>query len=226
MRSRSSMSKVSLKLIVLMLLLAFAANSAEAARPESFNGQGDPIKIAPTKAEAPHPFTIIDTPSARLVDGSMAVFKKDGRETVVDLITHRPYTTARGMLPESMKSGDYVVYFRLPDGHEVLVGPFLVDDKSTAEPIISPTSGPPGTQFTITDPEGRMKYARRIMIFREGQAPIEGQRLSFAWFSIDGTTAKAWIPMDLISGTYYITVHNGDPATNPPLFKAFMFEVT
>ena len=38
------------------------------------------VKIAPTQAEAGHPFTIIDTSQSRLIDGSVAVFKSDGLE--------------------------------------------------------------------------------------------------------------------------------------------------
>ena len=60
------------------------------------------LKIAPTEAEPGHPFTIIDTPAKRIVDGSVAVFRFFGIETVLPLRTHKPYNTAQSRLASRM----------------------------------------------------------------------------------------------------------------------------
>lgn len=76
-----------------------------------------PTKIVPTDGAPPgHPFTIIDTPGGRLVDGVKAVFKSGGgTETLVDeLNTHKPWKTAQGTVPSGLAPGDYDVGIRPP----------------------------------------------------------------------------------------------------------------
>lgn len=84
--------------IALVLTIALLVSGTSAVLAAS---QGQ-TKIAPTEAAAPHPFTIIDTPDGRLVDGSVAVFRLNGVETVIPLKTHKPYNTAQGNLPAGM----------------------------------------------------------------------------------------------------------------------------
>jgi hypothetical protein len=62
-------------------------------------------KVAPTQAEPGHPFTLIDTGLARLVDGSEAIFRLGGIQVVIPLDTHNPYNTAQGRLPRDMGGG-------------------------------------------------------------------------------------------------------------------------
>ena len=185
-------------------------------------------KIAPKKGELGHPFTIVDTPEHRLIDGTKAVFKLEGAETVVDLRTHKPHSTAQGVLPQGMSGGEYTVFIRQPDGTEIEIGLFtvLAPVAEPTVPSISPTSGPIVTSFTITDPSGRMYLADRIIFTPEGEAPEEGTVVSDAWFSLDGKTATGMVPVTLASGPYFVTVHMGDPTTNSPLFNGLRFDVT
>ena len=53
-----------------------------------------PTKIVPTLAEPVHPFTLIDTPEGRLMDGTVAVFTFNGASTEVSLETHKSDKTA------------------------------------------------------------------------------------------------------------------------------------
>jgi hypothetical protein len=86
-----------------------------------------PTKIVPTDgAEPGHPFTILDTPAGRLVDGCQAVFNLGGSQTTIDLRTHRPYKTAKGEIPADMGGGDYQVSIRCPDSTEFEIGTFMV----------------------------------------------------------------------------------------------------
>jgi hypothetical protein len=60
------------------------------------------------------------------VDGSVAVFRLNGAETIIALNTHKPYKTVQGAIPEGMGGGTYEVYVRMPDGTEFFVGMFKV----------------------------------------------------------------------------------------------------
>ena len=81
-------------------------------------------KIAPTEAEPGHPFTIIDTPEGRLIDGSVVVFKLDGLEVVLPGRTHKPFNTMQSRLAPDMFNGEYSVFVRQPDGTEFEIGLF------------------------------------------------------------------------------------------------------
>jgi hypothetical protein len=83
-------------------------------------------KIAPIQAKAGHPFTIIDTPQKRLIEGSVAVFRLGGQEVVLPGRTHKPYNTMHGRLAPDMFGGDYTVWVRQPDGAEIEIGSFTV----------------------------------------------------------------------------------------------------
>jgi hypothetical protein len=105
----------------------------------------------------------------------------------------------------------------------VTVGGVIVPEV-VVQPYIEPTSGIVGTSFTIYDPQGRMIFADRIIFSPLGEPPEQGYYVSDALFSEDGTTATGTIPSPLFPGTYYITVHQGDPLINPPLFTSIAFE--
>jgi hypothetical protein len=83
-------------------------------------------KIAPTVAGPGHPFTIIDTPEGRLIDGSVAVFKLGGLEVVLPGRTHKPHNTMQGRLAPDMIGGEYTVFVRQPNGSEFEIGLFTV----------------------------------------------------------------------------------------------------
>lgn len=183
-------------------------------------------KIAPTKGEPGHPFTIIDTPERRLIDDSKAVFKLDGSETVVDLRTHKPHATAQGELPQGMPGGEYYVFIKQPDGTEIEIGLFtvLAPVAEPTTPSITPTWGDPGSTFTITDPKGRMSGADRIIFAVAGAAPEAGMEAINVWFSSDGETATGEVPYAIAPFLPHdVTVHAGDPTINPPIFNALEF---
>src|SRR5689334_12955907 len=117
-----------------------------------------PVKIAPTQAEPSHPFTLIDTPEGRLVDGSVARFTLNGKTTEVALQTHKPFKTAQGALPPGLSGGKYDVRVHRPDDTELAIGVFLVEAPAAAptEPSIEPTAGFAGDAFSVTDEQGRM----------------------------------------------------------------------
>ncbi len=167
-----------------------------------------PTKIVPTDGAGPgHPFTIVDTPEGRLVDGTKAVFKKDGSETLADLRTHSPYKTAKGSLPESLSGGSYTVYFKVPSGDEFFVGPFTVTDEPVMEPSIEPSEGLRGTAFTITDPYGRIAPGSVALFYKLGQDPqIEGINADGIIISPDGTTLSGYVPGAALSGENHIWV--------------------
>ena len=184
-------------------------------------------KIAPTKGEPGHPFTIINTPEHRLIDGSKAVFKLGDAEVVIDLRTHKPYSTAQGVLPLDITGGDYTVFCRQPDGTVIEIGMFkvLAPVAEPTQPSISPTIGEPTTTFTITDPQGRMIVANLIILTPEGESPEQGLPVTDAWFSPDGKTATGTIPPTAQTGQNFISVHANAP-TEPPLFNALAFTVS
>ncbi len=203
----------------IMLTLMLSAGSVVA---DSGN-----TKIAPTEAAPPHPFTIIDTPYARLVDGSVAVFKLNGAETIIPLNTHKPYKTAQGVIPEGMGGGTYDVYVRMPDGTEFFVGTFTVDAPviTPAVPTISPTFGAPGSAFTITDPDGRIGPSDLAIFYSEGSDPAGGTPATNVIVGADGATLTGGVPGTCAPQTqYYVTVR---PAFDQPArFNDLAFLVT
>src|SRR3989304_4376070 len=76
------------------------------------------LKVAPT-ARGPEPgppVPITDPPTRRMVDGSVALFRFFGIETVLPLRTHKPYNTAQSRLPSRRYGGGYTGSPRPPDG--------------------------------------------------------------------------------------------------------------
>lgn len=183
-------------------------------------------KIAPTEAAPPHPFTIIDTPDGRLVDGSVAVFKFNGAETILPLNTHKPYKTAQGAIPAGMGGGIYEVFVRLPGGTEFFVGTFTVIAPAiiTEPPSISPTSGSPGTPFTLYDPQGRMATAQLVVFTPFGQSFDNGALVIGPVFSADGTTVSGRVPATAEPAPSLVTVHQVSQL-DPPLFNGLAYTV-
>jgi hypothetical protein len=207
--------------LVITLVIAggfFGASAVNAA------GQ---TKIAPTEAAPPHPFTIIDTPNGRLVDGSVAVFRLNGTEMVIPLKTHKPWNTAKGMLPADMGGGDYEVSVRQPGGTEFVVGMFkvLAPVVEPTVPTISPTSGAPNSTFTIYDPLGRMQPGDTAVFYMEGSDPMLGQPALNVVVSADGKTLTGYVSAGCPPQTpHYVTVR---PAIDlPARFNDLAFFVT
>ncbi len=185
-----------------------------------------PVKIAPTRAAPPHPFELIDTPEGRLVDGTVAVFDLNGVKSEIPLRTHSPYKTAHGDLPANLPGGDYLVSFKTPSGEEFEVGPFKVigPPPEPTVPTIEPTSGPVGTLITITDPQGRLTGADRIMFTQPGN-PFETGTPAGEFQFVSATEVKGKVPQaDEVP--HDVTVHAGDPTLNEPLIDVLGFEIT
>jgi len=183
-------------------------------------------KIAPTEAEPLHPFNIIDTAERRLVEGCVAVFVLDGVETVIPLDTHKPWNTAKGMLPEGMGGGDYEVFVRTPDGDEFYVGTFNVIAQVTpSEPYIYPTSGAPGSWFVIYDPQGRIQQGDLAVFYVEGTDPAYGNPAENVVVSSDGKIMTGNIPGGAVRGTqHYVSVRLTQ--NSPSRFSDLAFYVT
>ena len=117
--------------------------------------------------------------------------------------------------------------FGLKDGRTLPIK-FRIEDGAIVQPTqpsIDPAFGPVLTQFTVTDPDGRMIIADRVIITPDGDAPDEGFVVSEVSFSADGRTVTGRVPVTMASGLFYVTVHAGDPNANPPLFNGLAFEV-
>jgi len=182
------------------------------------------LKIAPTEAEPGHPFTIIDTPTQRIVDGSVAVFRFFGIETVLPLRTHKPYNTAQSRLASRMYGGVYTVSLRQPDGTEFEIGPFTVLGPSAPPPFIEPDLGPPGTAFTITDYLARIESGDLAIFYAEGTDPAtQGVAVSVN-VSPDGTTMTGAVPGGAAQGVQnFVSVR---PLGGPSRFGDLAFFVT
>lgn len=164
-------------------------------------------KIVPTDgAEPGEPFTIIDTPDGRLVDGSVAVFKLSGSERTVPLRTHKPFNTAQRRLPTDMGGGLYDVFVRQPSGTEFPVGTFLVIAPVLGEPFIEPicefvvSVDLLRTLFTIADPKGRMQQGDTAIFYPEGSDPTLGHLADNVSISADGTTLTGLVPLNVAEG--------------------------
>jgi hypothetical protein len=184
-----------------------------------------PTKIAPTKAETGHPFTIIDTPEKRLVDGSVAVFKLDGLETVLPLRTHKPYNTAQGRIDPNMYGGDYSVFVRQPNGTEIEIGLFTVLGPTAPPPFIVPDIGEPGDPFTITDALGRMQIGDLAVFYAEGSDPAtQGVPADYVIISADGTELTGNVPASAVAGQNFVSVRPS--LSDPSHFGDLGFFVT
>ncbi len=184
-----------------------------------------PTKIAPAEAVPPHPFTLIDTPSGRLVDGCVALFALNGQTTEISLRTHKPYVSAQGQLADGLAGGQYDVSVRQPDGNVIAIGPFSVPGSSTtpSTPAVDPTSGPTLSPFVITDPAGRMQSGDVCLFYPEGTDPQLGIAASID-ISADGTKLTGTVPGSLDAGPYFITVRPS--TTQDPRFGDLAFAVT
>ena len=163
------------------------------------------VKIAPNKAYQGHPFTIVDTPQGRLTDGSVAVFILDGIETTISLRTHKPGKTAQGELPQDLPPGVYQVIIRKMDETEFAIGQFEVREKPS-NPYITPSEGPSGTRFTITDPKGRMKSGDLVVFYYKGTDPNLGVPAKDVIVSADGTTLTGTVNIGVEPGKNGVSV--------------------
>jgi hypothetical protein len=91
-------------------------------------------------------------------------------------------------------------------------------------PSIEPTTGAPGTSFTIRDEQGRMLGATIIVFFPEGAGPNDGQLVSDVSISTDGKTATGTVPRNLGSTLHFVTIHVGT-LDDRPVFEALAFQV-
>ncbi|MDH3688362.1 MAG: M23 family metallopeptidase [Gammaproteobacteria bacterium] len=158
-------------------------------------------KIAPTQAEAGHPFTIIDTPKRRLIGGSVAVFKLGGLEVLLSGRTRKPYNTMQGRLAPDMFGGEYTVFVRQPDGTEFEIGLFTVLGPTAPPPSIAPDIGAPGDAFTINDPLARMQSGDLAVFYAEGTDPaIDGVSDDSVVVSPDGTSLSGNVPAGAAQG--------------------------
>jgi len=202
-------------LVVLGILMSsglVAADSGGVPPPHA-----DPTKIVPTDgAEPGHPFTIIDTGQRRLTDGCQAVFKLGGSETVVDLRTHKPYNTAKGIVPD-VGGGDYTVFVRQADGTEFEIGLFTVTGEPVPmEPYVEPTVVQRNQYFTLTDPQGRMDPGDDLRLVPPNSGFDSGTVPDNLVISPDGTTATARIPQLIAPGEYTVEVR--EPGAPVPVF--------
>jgi hypothetical protein len=181
------------------------------------------LKVAPTQAEPGHPFTLIDAPNQRIVDGSLAVFRLFGLETIVPLRTHKPYNTAQGRLSSNMFGGVYTVLLRQPNGNELEVGDFTVLGPSASPPFISPDVGPRGTPFVVTDALARIQAGDVAVFYPEGMDPSQGA-LAPGTVSVDGRTLSGTVPNGAVQGAQnFVSVR---PAEGASRFGDLGFFVT
>lgn len=188
-----------------------------------------PTKIAPTEAEPGKPFTVIDTPHGRLVNGTVAIFRTaQAPQITIPLRTHAPGMTAQGRLPSNITPGTYSVSFRLPNGTEVSLGTFKVlGIVGPTEPTITPVCTLVMSNFAIADSLGRMTTADRIIFSAQGEGPDHPNAVTVAdaVFSFDGQTATGTVPSILQPAMYEVFVFDADPSLSPPLFNALLFLV-
>lgn len=179
-----------------VLVVSFMADSAFAS-----------TKIAPTQAEAGHPFTIIDTAQRRLLDGSVAVFRLAGLEVKLPLRTHKPFNSAHGWLAPNMYGGEYKVFVRQPGGTEIGVGSISVFGASAPPPSIAPATGAPGDAFTITDPLARIQGGDMAFFYAEGTDPAVGVPAEGVVVSPDGVSLSGNVPASASQGVHnFVTV--------------------
>jgi hypothetical protein len=213
------MKRISLPFILGLAILVLAVPATS-----------DVTKIAPSEAEPGEPFTLIDTDRGRLIGGSAALFFPvlGGGPIEVSLRTHRPFKTAHGRLPVAIPGGDYNVSVRQPNGTVIAIGPFHVIGAVPQEPTIQPTSGPWGTAFTITDPQGRIQPGDIAVFYPEGESPPFGENVgAFAndvVVSADGATLAGNVPFPTCANRQnFVSVRS---ALRDPRFGDLGFFVT
>lgn len=186
----------------------------------------DNVKITPGRAKPGHGFTVHDVPQGRLIDGSIARFSANSwtENHDVNLNTHSPYKTARGVVPEYISGGVYTVTVINSLG-EFDVGEFTVDSDATyGPPSIEPASGSVGTDFTISDPQGRIQNGDLALFYVQGGDPATGtlaENISVP----DSTTLNGRVPAGLVGNiTYYVAVRPSP--TEPSRFDDLPFSVS
>lgn len=93
------------------------------------------------------------------------------------------------------------------------------------EPYITPTSGIPGSTFTIYDPAGSMRPGDVAMFYLEGTDPVLGQNPTNLDVSPDGKTMTGNVPITLTQGAqHYVAVR--PTSTDPSRFGDLAFFVT
>jgi hypothetical protein len=189
-------------------------------------------KIAPTEAAPPYPFTIQDIDGRRLVEGSVAVFRLNGVETVIQLETHKPWNTAQGMLPAGMGGGDYEVSVRQPGGTEFVVGMFKVlTNLANQAPVLVVTPDQPqyivdeNTILTITvsfsDPDGDSVtvQASQLPAFVTASPAVPGTTSPITLTLNPSSTDAGWYGIVLIAT-------DNDPVAPKWVFKILNILVT
>ncbi len=71
-------------------------------------------------------------------------------------------------------------------------------------PSISPSSGAPGSLFTITDPQGRMEPGDVAVFYLVGTSPAMGSLATNVTISNDGTTCTGEVPRNCDPQTNYL----------------------
>lgn len=120
--------------------------------------------------------------------------------------------------------------FGLQDGRTLPIK-FRIEDGALEPPptyiwpFVCPTDAGPGMPVVITDSVGRMAFADRVIFAPPGEGPDQGTSVTEITVSADGKVVSASVPGTVLPGPYNITVHNGEPLLNPPVFAAIAFEV-
>jgi hypothetical protein len=187
----------------------------------------DNVKVTPWKGKPGHGFTVHDIPMARLITGSIAEFEDAfGDVYQVPLLTHHPYKTAKGSVPSYIPAGTYTVWIVNDYFGGFSVGTFEVvgTDVVLDPPSIEPESGSVGTDFKITDPQGRIQSGDLALFYTQGSDPALGTPAENV--SVPGsTTLNGRVPSSLIGGiTYYVAVR--PTPTSPSRFDDLPFTVS
>ncbi len=92
-------------------------------------------------------------------------------------------------------------------------------------PYVTPTSGAPGSQFTIYDPEGRMQQGDLAVFYVEGGDPTYGNPAENVVISSDGKIMTGNVPGGAVRATqHYVSIR---PTLNSPSrFSDFSYYVT
>lgn len=93
------------------------------------------------------------------------------------------------------------------------------------QPYITPTSGGPGSPFTIYDPGGRIMPYDIVVFYPAGTDPALGNLAANVAVSADGKTLTGYVaPAALIATPHYVAVRPS--LTDPSRFNDLAFLVT
>ena len=91
------------------------------------------------------------------------------------------------------------------DETEFPIGQFEVREKPS-KPYITPSEGPQGTLFTITDPKGRMKSGDLVIFYYKGTDPNLGVAAQNVVVSADGITLTGTVDIEVEPGKNGVSV--------------------